>query len=66
MDSVLADLKYAAQNNKSFHGDKGLNVTKRIVLAYMSRIMLFEGTWERYQALNEDKAKQYPREGTSG
>lgn len=59
MDSVMADFKYAAENVRATDGDKGLNVTKWVVMAYMSRAMLFEGTWQKYHFANAAKSKEY-------
>ncbi|WP_343700673.1 RagB/SusD family nutrient uptake outer membrane protein [Chitinophaga sp.] len=59
MDSVLADFKFAAENVRAADGEKGLNVTKWVVMAYMSRIMLFEGTWQKYHNLSTAKAVEY-------
>lgn len=59
MDSVLADFQYAAANVRASDGDKGLNVTRWVVLAYMSRIFLFEGTWQKYHEQNQAKANEY-------
>lgn len=59
MDSVLSDLQYAAANVREVDGEKGLNITKWVVLAYMSRIMLFEGTWQKYHNISQAKATEY-------
>ncbi|MGP1435055.1 MAG: RagB/SusD family nutrient uptake outer membrane protein [Phocaeicola sp.] len=46
MDSVLNDINYAAQYLST---TKSLNrITKWTVLAYKSRICLYEGTWRKY------------------
>ena len=59
MDSVLLDFKYASENVRAADGEKGLNVTKWIVEAYMSRVFLFEGTWQKYHLNNAAKAQEY-------
>ncbi|RPE13409.1 RagB/SusD family nutrient uptake outer membrane protein [Chitinophaga lutea] len=59
MDSMMKDLRFAAENVRAVDGEKGLNVTKWVVLAYMSRIALFEGTWQKYHANNPTKAAEY-------
>lgn len=61
MDSVLLDFKYAAENVRAVDGEKGLNVSKWVVEAYMSRIFLFEGTWQKYHLQNDAKSKEYLR-----
>lgn len=59
MDNVLADLQYAAENVRASDGTAGLTVNKYVVLAMMSRIMLFEGTFEKYHNINQQKATEY-------
>ena len=62
MDSVLLDFQYAAANVRTVDDasvPKGLYVNKYTVLAFMSRIFLFEGTWQKYQAGNATKANEY-------
>ncbi|WP_298711906.1 RagB/SusD family nutrient uptake outer membrane protein [Chitinophaga sp.] len=59
MDHLQEDLEFAAANIRVADGAKGLNVTKWVALAYMSRIMLFEGTWQKYHGGNADKSKKY-------
>ncbi|WP_126245869.1 RagB/SusD family nutrient uptake outer membrane protein [Chitinophaga rhizosphaerae] len=59
MDHMQEDLEYAAAKIRAEDGATGLNVTKWVALAFMSRIMLFEGTWQKYQAANNDKSKKY-------
>lgn len=59
MDSVLNDFKFACENVRSTDGTTGLSVNKDVVYAFMSRCMLFEGTWEKYRAKNTEKAATY-------
>ena len=59
MDSVMADFKFAAANVRAIDGTKGLTVNKYVVEAFMSRRLLFEGTWQKYQANNQAKATEY-------
>ena len=59
MDSVLLDFKYASENVRATDGEKGLNVTKWVVEAFMSRVFLFEGTWQKYHLNNAAKAQEY-------
>jgi len=62
MDSVLADFQYAAANVRvtdNSTGPKGLVVNRDVVLAFMSRIFLFEGTWQKYHNGNQAKATEY-------
>ncbi|SDM03820.1 Starch-binding associating with outer membrane [Daejeonella rubra] len=58
MDSVLADFQYAAANVRVNDGDKAI-INRYAVLATMSRVFLFEGTWQKYHVGNNAKATQY-------
>lgn len=49
MDSVLADLDYAAANIKATNDASRSTITKDVALAFKSRICLFEGTFRKYQ-----------------
>ena len=59
MDNVLADLQFACENILKADGTKGLTINKAVALAFTSRLMLFEGTWQKYRAKNNDLAKKY-------
>lgn len=63
VDSILADLTYAAANvrinDATGTGETGLIVNRAVVNAYMSRIMLHEGTWYKYHGLNAGKSTEY-------
>lgn len=59
MDRVLEDFQFAAENVRTNDGTKGLTVNKATVLAFMSRAMLYEGTWQKYHEGNNDKARTY-------
>lgn len=59
MDSVLADFQFAAANVRESDGTAGLSVNKYVVLAFMSRAMLYEGTWQKYHEGNTAKASEY-------
>ena len=58
MDSVLADFQYAAANVRPKDGDK-TTINRYVVLAMMSRVFLFEGTWQKYHLNNSAKATEY-------
>jgi hypothetical protein len=62
MDKVLADLKFAAEHVRENDGANGLTLNKDVVLAFMSRVMLFEGTWQKYHENDAGKAKEYLEE----
>ena len=59
MHSVLKDFQYAVANVRASDGTAGLTVNKYVVLAMMSRVFLFEGTYEKYHNLNQSKATEY-------
>jgi hypothetical protein len=59
MDSVLEDFKYAAEHVREADGTAGLTINKYVVLAFMSRVFLYEGTWQKYHENNTAKATEY-------
>jgi len=59
MDKVLEDFRYAAENVRENVDNEGLEVDRSVVLAYMSRVFLFEGTWQKYHENNSEKAAEY-------
>lgn len=59
MDKVLEDFKFAAEHVRAVDGPNQQAVNKYVVLAYMSRVFLFEGTWLKYHDVDQTKAKQY-------
>src|SRR5690625_5176321 len=62
MDNVLSDFKYAAEHVRESDGEDGLTVNKYVVLAYMSRAFLFEGTFLKYHDIDQQKAEEYLKE----
>lgn len=59
MDRVLEDFKFSMENVRIDDGNNGLNVNRAVVLSFMSRIFLYEGTWQKYHNGNTEKAKEY-------
>lgn len=59
MDKVLEDFQFAAEHVRLTDGDKGLHVNRDVVLAFMSRVFLFEGTWMKYQMNDVARAEKY-------
>src|SRR5690606_16077316 len=59
MDKVLEDFKFAAENVRINDGPSQQAVNRYVVLAYMSRVFLFEGTWLKYHQIDEAKSKEY-------
>lgn len=57
MDKVYDDFKYVLANIRENDGTQYLN--KYIAAAFISRFMLFEGTFQHYHSLDEGKAKKY-------
>lgn len=58
MDHVYDDFVYVLANMRTLDGtDQYLN--KYIAASFISRFMLFEGTWQKYQLNNTEKAKKY-------
>ena len=59
MDKVNEDLAFACTNIRVNDGTKGLTVNRAVAQGFASRIMLFEGTWQKYNANNTAKAAEY-------
>lgn len=59
MDFVVEDLDFAVENVKESDGIKGLNIDRYVALSFGSRIMLFEGTWQKYNENKKDNAVKY-------
>ncbi len=57
MDKVYDDCVFAMQNIRSDDGKQNLN--KYIAAAFISRFMLFEGTYEYYHGISNERAKKY-------
>lgn len=57
MDKVYDDLKFAFENVRLSDGDNVLN--RYIVAGFISRIMLFEGTWQKYHNNDNTRAQKY-------
>lgn len=57
MDKVYDDFQYVLANIRANDGTQNLN--KNIAAAFISRFMLFEGTYEHYHGLDAARAKKY-------
>ncbi|HEX2848491.1 MAG TPA: RagB/SusD family nutrient uptake outer membrane protein [Chitinophagaceae bacterium] len=57
MDKVYDDFKYALANMRETDGTNVLN--RYIAAAFVSRFMLFEGTFQYYHGLDAARAKKY-------
>lgn len=59
MDKVMEDLIFACKNIRESDGTKGLTVNRAVALAYTSRLLLFEGTWQKYRENNTAAATKF-------
>ena len=59
MDKVLEDMMYAAENVRENVDNEQQMVDRSVVLAFMSRIFLFEGTWQKYNEGDTQRAAKY-------
>lgn len=57
MDAVYDDLKFALDNVYINDGDQ--NVNRYVVAGFITRLALFEGTWQKYYYANNDQAKKF-------
>jgi hypothetical protein len=58
MDKVYDDFVYVLDNMRTSDGNAQY-LNKYIAAGFISRFMLFEGTWQKYQLNNTEKAKKY-------
>ena len=59
MDKVKEDFEFACENIRVKDGAEGQSVNRAVAQAYMSRSMLFEGTWQKYHMNDKAKAAEY-------
>ena len=59
MDRVLEDFRFAAENVRDNVENEGLEVDRSVVLGFMSRVFLYEGTLQKYHENNNEKAAEY-------
>lgn len=57
MDAVYDDFEYALNNIKADDGAR--NVNRYVVAGYVSRLALFEGTWQKYHKNDSERAKKF-------
>ena len=57
MDAVYEDLKFALENVRLDDGDQQAN--RYVVAAYITRLMLHEGTWLKYHYSSNERAKKF-------
>lgn len=58
MDQVYEDFEYALANMRLSDGNSQY-LNRYIAAGFIARLMLFEGTWQKYHLSNSEKAKQY-------
>ena len=58
MDKVYDDFTYALENMRLYDGNVQY-LNRYIAASFISRLMLFEGTWQKYQLNNQEKATKY-------
>ncbi|WP_245576555.1 RagB/SusD family nutrient uptake outer membrane protein [Flexithrix dorotheae] len=59
MDKVYDDFVYAMENMRVLDGGSKQNLNKFIAASFISRFMLFEGTWQKYHEADNEKAQKY-------
>ncbi|MCH7401326.1 RagB/SusD family nutrient uptake outer membrane protein [Belliella kenyensis] len=59
MDKVLEDFEYASRMVRQSDGTPKQTVNRDVVLAYMSQMMLFEASWQKYHLGDDQKAAKY-------
>lgn len=57
MDEVYTDLDFALNNVRIDDGDQSVN--RYVVAAFISRLMLYEGTTQKYHYNNNERAKKF-------
>ena len=58
MDGVYDDFRFVLDNMRAVDGDAQY-LNRYIAASFISRFMLFEGTWQKYHLNNTEKAKKY-------
>jgi hypothetical protein len=59
MDKVYDDFVYVLDNMRLSDANNSQYLNRYIAAGFISRLMLFEGTWQKYHLGNTTKAKQY-------
>ena len=57
MDAVYEDWRFALDNVRTNDGDQSLN--RFVVAGFVSRLALYEATWQKYYYNNNDQAKKF-------
>jgi starch-binding outer membrane protein, SusD/RagB family len=59
MDKVYDDFVYVLDNMRLVDNGNSQYLNKNIAAGFISRLMLFEGTWQKYHLGDDEKAKKY-------
>ena len=59
MDKVYDDFVYVLDNMRLSDGGSKQYLNRYVAAGFISRFMLFEGTWQKYHLNNTEKAKKY-------
>ncbi len=59
MDKVYDDFVYVLENMRVLDNSNGQYLNRYIAAAFISRFMLFEGTWQKYHVGDNEKATKY-------
>lgn len=57
MDAVFDDWEFALKNVRLSDGDQSIN--RYVVAAFISRLALYEGTWQKYYYNNNERAQKF-------
>ncbi len=57
MDAVYEDFQFALENVRT--SDGSLSINRYVVAGVVSRLGLFEGTWQKYYYQNQDQARKF-------
>lgn len=64
VDLIISDLNTAAGLLKDFKSVEKGRISREGALAYLSRVALYEGTWQKFHYNNIAKANEYLKEGS--
>ena len=64
VDNIQADLQFAVDNIRENDGVNGVTVNRQVAAAFMSRIMLYYGTYFKYHNIDQERSKKYLQAAT--
>jgi hypothetical protein len=65
MDLIISDLHNAVDHLKDFKSVDAGRISREGALAFLSRVALYEGTWQKYHNENTTKANEYLSEAAT-